>query len=373
MSARELTYAELLATCEELRRTAARAISIKQELITTQEALDRELDRYRQIQRYIERALPIASLSAFAALTVETVVEYYEVEAALLLLLPPRAGGEASADVAEAVVVGMCGLSSCPETLPLELSWLRARQAGLFHAESALSAAWSALAVQDVLLLPLLDAQAQPQGALAVLRTERGADFFPQLPTEKRSSLGLFADQVQGLLRNLKSTELIRSQVVELKEALQRKQEEQALRLAEEERSRRQQELIAAQRETLRELATPLMPIAEGILVVPLLGAVDRERALLLLEAVLQGVQARRAKTVIVDVTGVPSMDREIASLLVRLTQAVQLLGAEVVLSGLRAEVAQRMVELRVDLRALRCVASLQAAIQATLLRGPAR
>lgn len=371
MSPHELSYAELLATCEELRRTAARAISVKQELIATKEALDQELDRYRQIQRYMERALLLDSMSSFAALTVETVVEHYQVQAALLLLIDPTAA-QAGQPV-PASVVGMCGLASCPPMLPLRLSWLAGREPHGADHSSELCTAWSGIEVQDALLLPLLDAQLRQQGALVVLRTVSGADFYPELPSETRSSLGLFAHQVQGILLNLQSTERIRSQVIELKDALQRQKEEQALRLAEEERSRRQQELIAAQRETLRELATPLMPIAEGVLVVPLVGAIDHDRALLLLEAVLEGVQQRRAHMVIVDITGVPSMDLQIAGLLLRLTRAVHLLGAQVLLSGVRADVAQRMIEVGVDVAGLRCEATLQAAIRTTLLRRPQR
>lgn len=138
---------------------------------------------------------------------------------------------------------------------------------------------------------------------------------------------------------------------------------------AETERLAAQERLITAQREALRQLSMPLMPIAEGVLALPLIGAIDHERALLMLDALLAGVAQHRAAMVIVDISGVATVGIEVAKLLVQMTQALRLLGAEVLLAGVRAEVAQRLVALGSDLSGLRTVGSFQTAIALALSR----
>ena len=359
MSSQQPSYQELLETCEELRKTAARAIGIKQELIETKEALDSELGRYRQLQRYVERALPLDTLSDFSTLTAETLVEFYDLEAALLVL---HESGPGDGSI-QARVLGSCGITSCPDTLPLPPEWLAATRATLFQSGSSVVAAWASLAARDVLMLPLQDHKGRVQGALVALRTVSGADFYPELPAAGQSSIGVLAQQASALLRNLQATQVIRQQLLELREALRVNEYESARRIAEEQQRLRQDAVIAAQRQTLRQLGTPMIPIRSGVLVIPVIGEVDHERAHLLLETVLTGVAERRAKLLIVDVTGLPSVDGEVASLLLRMTHAVKLLGAEVLLSGIRAEVAQRLIQLDMNLSSIKTTASLQSAI----------
>ncbi|HEU4536133.1 MAG TPA: STAS domain-containing protein, partial [Polyangiaceae bacterium] len=111
-----------------------------------------------------------------------------------------------------------------------------------------------------------------------------------------------------------------------------------------------QARVIEAQRHALRELSTPLIPIADDAVVMPLIGAIDSQRAQQLMEVLLDGVAAHRAATVIIDVTGVQVVDTEVADALVRASHAVKLLGAEVVLTGIRPEVARTLVQMDVDL-----------------------
>jgi len=140
-------------------------------------------------------------------------------------------------------------------------------------------------------------------------------------------------------------------------------------RRAEEDRARMQVQIIAAQRETLRQLSTPLISIADGVIAMPLIGPVDTDRAHQMLEALLGGVSRSQARTLIIDITGVPNVDDDVAALFVRAAQAARMLGAEVLLAGVRPEVARSLVELSVDLGDLRTVGSFQAAI-AFALRG---
>lgn len=108
---------------------------------------------------------------------------------------------------------------------------------------------------------------------------------------------------------------------------------------------RRSEELVRAQARRIAELSTPLIPIDARTLVVPLLGEIDPQRAQRLLESLTEGVVARKARTIIVDVTGVPEIDADTVDALHRSAGAVRLLGARMLLSGVRPNVASAMVE----------------------------
>jgi rsbT co-antagonist protein RsbR len=119
---------------------------------------------------------------------------------------------------------------------------------------------------------------------------------------------------------------------------------------AEEERGRLRQEVIEAQQALLVELSTPLIPVKEGVVVMPLVGAVGAARAAQMLETLLRGVVASGARVAILDVTGVQSVDTYVAEMLVRAARSARLLGAEVVITGVRAVAAQVLVGLGVNL-----------------------
>lgn len=118
----------------------------------------------------------------------------------------------------------------------------------------------------------------------------------------------------------------------------------------EEEQLAMQQQIIDAQRESLRQLGAPIIPLAANTLVMPLVGTLTPERAMLVTETLLEAVTARAAEFVILDVTGVPGVDTEVADGLLRVAQAVRLLGADVALTGMQPAVARALVELGVDM-----------------------
>jgi anti-anti-sigma regulatory factor len=122
------------------------------------------------------------------------------------------------------------------------------------------------------------------------------------------------------------------------------------------------------QNRTLAELSTPLLRISDTTLVMPLIGVMDSQRILLMNQTLLEGVSNARAQNVIIDITGVPVVDTQVANTLIQAAQAVKLLGAQVVLSGIRPEVAQILVSLGIDLAAIPTKSSLQAAIASTLI-----
>lgn len=140
-------------------------------------------------------------------------------------------------------------------------------------------------------------------------------------------------------------------------------------RRAQEENRRLQGEMLRVQAETLRALSTPLIPIAEGVVVMPLIGAINRERSQQIMETMLAGVVSLRARIAIFDVTGVPAADAEVAHALNQAARAVRLLGARVVLTGIRPEFAQTLVTLGIDLGGIATLSTLQAGI-AYALRG---
>jgi len=128
----------------------------------------------------------------------------------------------------------------------------------------------------------------------------------------------------------------------------ERKQAEEAMRQA-----IIQEETIRAQAAALAELSTPLIPVNESTLVMPLIGAVDSRRVQQMMGTLLSGVAKSNATSVILDITGVPIVDTQVADVLFRAAQAVKLLGAQVILTGIRPEVAQTLVGLGIELHNL--------------------
>lgn len=123
-------------------------------------------------------------------------------------------------------------------------------------------------------------------------------------------------------------------------------------------------ETIRKQAEALMELSTPLIPISQHVLVMPLIGAIDTMRAKQVLNTLLEGVSKNRARVAILDITGVSVVDTQVANALVLAASAVKLLGAEVVLTGIRPEVANTLVSLGADLSSIVTRSTLQSGIQ---------
>lgn len=132
---------------------------------------------------------------------------------------------------------------------------------------------------------------------------------------------------------------------------------------AEQERLALQDQVIAAQQAALRELSTPIIPLAGDMIVMPLVGAVDTSRAQQVLETLLQGVAENHARTAILDITGVQVVDTQVANALIQTAQAVRLLGASTVITGIRPEVAQTLVGLGAELKGIVTRATLQSGI----------
>ena len=162
---------------------------------------------------------------------------------------------------------------------------------------------------------------------------------------------------------NVRTAELQRSNG-ELQATNARLEVELAERIrAERERAALQEQMLKAQRERLAEMSTPLIPITEQIMIMPLIGSVDAERASQILEVALSGAQHSGAKVVILDITGLSHIDTSIAGSLIKTARALRLLGAHAVLTGIRAGVAQTLVSLGVELSNIETRSNLQSAI----------
>ena len=121
---------------------------------------------------------------------------------------------------------------------------------------------------------------------------------------------------------------------------------------------------IRVQQEAIQELPTPVLPFREGMLLVPIIGLIDSQRARQLTEQLLGSIRANRAKVVVIDITGVAAMDSNVANHLVQTVEASRLLGATVIVTGLSPEIAQTLVTIGVDLSEMATVGDLQGGIE---------
>lgn len=188
--------------------------------------------------------------------------------------------------------------------------------------------------------------------------------------------LGLFLDRFGTSLRDALSTTQAREQELNiLRASLEATVAERttSLQLALAEGAQREKHLaltledLRASQAAFRDLSAPVIPVLPGVLIAPLIGALDSARATELTSNVLSMVEREHANHVIFDITGVPLVDTHVAQVLLQTTTAVRLLGAQAFLVGIRPEVAQTMVALNLDMSALRSFSTLRDAIDALL------
>jgi rsbT co-antagonist protein RsbR len=122
--------------------------------------------------------------------------------------------------------------------------------------------------------------------------------------------------------------------------------------------------VIRQQQDALLELSTPVLQVRERLLILPIIGVLDTQRAQQLTEQLLHGIRAHRAKLVVIDITGVPDVDEAVANSLVNTVTASRLMGADVIITGLSAEIAQTLVTIGVDLSKMHTVGDLQGGIE---------
>jgi rsbT co-antagonist protein RsbR len=139
------------------------------------------------------------------------------------------------------------------------------------------------------------------------------------------------------------------------------------LKEAEAERARLQQAVIDAQQEVIRELSTPIIPIMEGIIIMPLVGSFDTARARDATRALLAGITQYRAKVAIIDITGVSVVDTGVASHLDKTIQAARLKGTHTIVTGISEAVAETIVDLGIDWSNIETLTNLQTGLKAAI------
>jgi rsbT co-antagonist protein RsbR len=199
------------------------------------------------------------------------------------------------------------------------------------------------------------------QNLAAIARAISASDLSRDAATTSRDELGDLGNAFNTMTARLRSLLAdLEQRVTDRTAALEAALNEVQTRAVEQER------LLAEntrQREMILRLSVPVLPISRRTLVMPLVGELDSGRLQLIQERVLQAIQVSSARYLILDITGVPVVDSQVAQGLLVAVQAAQLLGAEVVLVGIRPEVAQSIVGLGVDLQGMRTSSDLQSAL----------
>lgn len=167
----------------------------------------------------------------------------------------------------------------------------------------------------------------------------------------------------------VKNRELSETNTQLQRELVERARAEQERLQAQQAQAALREEIITAQRVRLAELSTPLIPITDQIMVMPIIGTVDEQRAQQVVEAALAGAQAHRTTTVIIDITGIKHIDTHVARTLMQAASALRLLGTQAVLTGIRSEVAQTLIRLGIDLGSIVTLGTLQSGIAYALNR----
>ena len=122
--------------------------------------------------------------------------------------------------------------------------------------------------------------------------------------------------------------------------------------------------VIREQQESIRELSTPVLQVRDQLVVLPIIGMLDSQRARQLTEHLLEAIQANRARVVVLDITGVATIDLTVANHLVQAVEAARLMGASAIITGISSKIAQTLVDLGVDLGQMRTVGDLQGGLE---------
>jgi class 3 adenylate cyclase len=205
-------YDELKALYEDAQKQITRSWKIEQDLINARDSLDRELDRSKVIQKYNEKAMHAASLQEFAEMTVESVIEAFELECSALL-----AYNKAQNSLR---VEATFGLEQLGVGYPLNVDWISAR--GILKGGSAFiektdpdAQPWGSLGLCQVIICPYNDSSGELRGFVLGGRTEKNQAYYDEIKQEIIPSFMLFSQQVSALFKNLESKEYLERTVQE--------------------------------------------------------------------------------------------------------------------------------------------------------------
>ncbi|WP_437327213.1 protein kinase domain-containing protein [Sorangium sp. So ce381] len=222
-----------------------------------------------------------------------------------------------------------------------------------------------ACAPRSILCLPMVH-QGRTKGIIYLENNLAPSTFKPA----RQELVKLLLTQAGTAVENALLYEHLEHRTAALQEAEQRLGVEFAGReRSERERLSLQEEIIRVQNDRLAELSTPLIPITDRIMVMPLIGMMDRARAQQALSTALHGVESNGAEVVIIDITGVKLVDTDVASTLMSTAKALRMLGAQAVLTGIRPEVATTLTGLQIEFKEIVTRGTLQSGIAYALQR----
>ena len=217
MSEDRLTYDELKAGYVSLQKQAARSLLIKEELIQARDKLDRNLARFRAIQVYSEKAIHSETFEDFAEITVKSIIETFELECSALLTY------DKGKNVLHAKTA--FGLENLKVGYPLDANWMKAK--GLLKGENAFiekidtdNHPWGPMGLCQVILCPYDGGHDDLQGFLLGGRTQRNETYYDEITQEMIPSFMVFTQQMNMLLKNLRSKENLERTVQERTEEL---------------------------------------------------------------------------------------------------------------------------------------------------------
>ncbi|HEU4328409.1 MAG TPA: cache domain-containing protein [Roseiflexaceae bacterium] len=254
--------------------------------------------------------------------------------------------------------------------------WLPELQAGLVAEMAVPEAQVAALEVRNIgialslgaiaaaVLFGLYTATRVAQPITALTRAAQqiaAGDLGRRVQLRQTNEIGMLADAFNVMAERVQQTQTDLEQRVEARTA-----DLQTALHQLEDRSAAQARLLAEieqQRDVIREMSVPVLPISDGTLVMPLIGALDTQRLLRVQEQALRSIETAGARRLLLDITGVPVVDSQVAQGLIAVVQAARLLGAEVALVGIRPEVAQTIVGLGLGLEGVTTHRSLQAGL----------
>lgn len=188
-------------------------------------------------------------------------------------------------------------------------------------------------------------------------------EFNYAISVQSRDELGILAQALRRMQAALGQSQ---HSISEQQSILQLRKQELEQTLGELQSSNTSRDQLA---ETIRALSSPILPVSQGVIVLPLIGLIDDQRAAILTDTMLHAIEQQHAHTLIIDITGVPLVDTHVAGALIQAAGAARLLGAETVLVGLRPELAQTIVGLGIDLSHLVSRSDLESGIQYAISR----
>jgi len=197
------SYEELLAICEKLEAESGRHVVVQSDLFATKDRLDRELARFKAIQDYITSALETTTIGAFHTLTLESIIEAFEFEVALVL----RTAGAGDTLVAAAEF----GFDDPPGLLPFSPDWIDPEGTIIVDATDPLLENWAELGLAQAILCPLTDKSGAFNGAILAGVTKGSADFFEPIADEHKSAFTVMVRQASALWTNRELNDEIKS------------------------------------------------------------------------------------------------------------------------------------------------------------------